>query len=272
MIPARDEEGSIVGAVANALAAGARVVHVVANGCRDRTVARAKSLGPEVMVHEFQDPLGPDVPRAAGLVYCLADPLAAVLFLDGDMCGPIHGHLKRLLQPVLAGDLDLSLTSCGSQDTAGHSAAALVGRALETLNRRLGLFSNLGQASPSHGPFACSTRLLSSVAIRDFAVPPLLVARAAAGGMVTGVAAFLPHGTLGSPYRGREHASLIAATIIGDCAEAISLVDGRPRSRVLWGVEFSGMNSARRFDVLDSMVILPTGPPLEDGTSGCRIP
>ncbi|MCR4398564.1 MAG: glycosyltransferase family 2 protein, partial [Firmicutes bacterium] len=175
------------------------------------------------------------------------------LFLDGDTGGPVGPFLADLAAAVLTGKLDLALSGCFREDPGGRSLASETARARESLNRRLGLWGAIGQASPSHGPFACSARLARCARARDFAVPPLVLVRAAAAGMAVGVGARFPHALLGSPYRGPEHARLTAETIIGDCAEAISVVDGRRPSRHIWGREYQGLNPYRRFDVLDEL-------------------
>ncbi len=259
IIPARDEEDSILAAVGNARAAGARTIHVIVNGSTDRTAAIALAARSGVHVHEFREALGLDVPRAVGAALCLACggfmglPAGAVLFLDGDMSGPVGDALKRLIEPVLDGRLDLSLTRCSTGVERGPNAARVAGAAL-ALNSRLGLSDSIGISSPSHGPSACSIRLLRSVEPRDFATPPVLLARAVPGGLRAGVGVSLRHDALGSPYRGEEYARLVADTIIGDCAEAIAVFKGDPRTREFEGREYSGLNPNRRFDVLDSVV------------------
>lgn len=208
IIPARDEEDSILAAVGNARAAGARTIHMIVNGSTDRTAAIALAARSGVHVHEFREALGLDVPRAVGAALCLA-------------CGGFMGL---------------------------PAGAALA------LNSRLGVSDSIGISSPSHGPSACSIRLLRSVEPRDFATPPVLLARAVLGGLRAGVGVSLRHDALGSPYRGEEYARLVADTIIGDCAEAIAVFKGDPRTRELDGHEYSGLNPNRRFDVLDSVV------------------
>lgn len=258
VIPARDEEKSIRAAIGNARASGARVVHVVVNGSTDRTAEMALVEQPPVAVHEFAEPLGLDVPRAIGAALCLASgeflasPAGALLFLDGDMDGPIAPVLKRLVEPVLEGRLDLSLTACCSITETGPNASRVM-RARLALNRRLGLAAGIGTASPSHGPFACSLRLLDCCELRDFATPPLLLVRAVLNHLSIGTGAAIRHEFLGSPYRGALHARLVADTIVGDCAEALAVLEGRPRTRDFEGAEYPGLNPYRRFDLLDSV-------------------
>ncbi|MGE5484765.1 MAG: glycosyl transferase family 2 [Ignavibacteriales bacterium] len=259
IVPARDEEGSIQAVVRNARAAGAATVHVIVNGSTDRTAELALAAWSQVRTHVFEEPLGLDVPRAVGAALCLACegfmalPAGAVLFLDGDMAGPLGTALRGLVEPVLDGRLDLSLMRCSAGIETGPNAARVTG-AILALNRRLGLSGSIGNASPSHGPFACSTRLLRRVAPRDFATPPLLLTRAVLNGLAVGVGASLRHEALGSPYRGAAHASLVAGTIIGDCAEALAVFEGTPKTRVFEGKDYPGLNRCRRFDVLESVV------------------
>jgi glycosyltransferase involved in cell wall biosynthesis len=104
ILPALDEEAT-VGAVVEALGEHADVVLVVDNGSRDRTAARARDAGAEV-VHE---------PRRGYGAACLAGVARArelgaevVLFLDADGSDDPR-EAPRLLAPVLAGEADLAL-------------------------------------------------------------------------------------------------------------------------------------------------------------------
>ncbi|NPV71521.1 MAG: glycosyltransferase family 2 protein [Firmicutes bacterium] len=260
VIPVRNEEDSIVAAVSNAKAAGAGGVHVVVNGSSDRTAGVALGIWPPVSVHVFAEPLGVDVPRAIGAALCLAGGrFSAVLFLDGDMAGPVGRLMRGLVEPVARGELDLALTDCtgGVVTTAARGWRGLFAEVTEArleLNRRLGLVSLIGAASPSHGPFACSPELLRRAGPILFAVPPCLLAVAALNGLQVGVGMRVRHDALGSPDRGPEHARMIADTIIGDCAEALAYFEGLPRTRAYEGRARDGLNPSRRADILERAV------------------
>lgn len=199
----------------------------------------------------FEEPLGIDVPRAVGALHARRVGAEAVLFVDGDMAGNIRPALEELLRSVRDG-VDLSLVDCyPSPDCVWENP--LVTELVEMrrrLNGALGL-AGLGAASPSHGPHAVTRRLLDSVPIRELAVPPVALVRAARQGLKVGVAVSIPHYELGSPDRGPDHALSIAETIIGDHLEAFCVLDGRKRSRVRDGVTYDGYHHTRRWDLLE---------------------
>lgn len=104
IIPARNEELSLPTVLARVPAPVTRVV-VVDNGSTDATAAVARSCGAQV-VHEPVAGYG----RAclAGISALTHDPPALVAFADADGSDGVE-NLAVLLQPILAGEADLSL-------------------------------------------------------------------------------------------------------------------------------------------------------------------
>jgi len=270
-----NEEERIRTTVANALRAGLSRVYVIANGCTDGTARRAREIGPDVLVLQVRQPLGIDVPKAVGVAILRAtEPFGAALFLDGDMEGAVPQALRLLVSAVLKEGSDLALSNCYPSRPPSSGLAGEVTAMRLALNRKLGLAERLGAACPSHGPFACSPALLAACDLQDFAVPPLVLVRAARLGFRVSVALTIPHERLGSPDRGLRHGQLIAETIIGDCIEGLCVAEGLPRSRsiptgypretleeilpgshslkyrLLSGASFRGYHPCRRFDLL----------------------
>lgn len=126
----------------------------------------------------------------------------AVLFIDGDMTGRLSGCCARLLSQVAAGH-DLTLTNCYPYMGYRSHVAKQVLDQRERLNRVLGVFTQLGLATPSHGPHCVSRRLLETVEIESLAVPPLELAQAVEKGLRIKVAATLAADQWSSAQRGR---------------------------------------------------------------------
>jgi hypothetical protein len=121
----------------------------------------------------------------------------------------------------------------------------------KNLNREIGLEQALGSASPSHGPHAVSSRFLAQVPLVELAIPPVSLALAAKGGLKVCVGTTIPHKALGSPAKDASHSEKIAATIIGDCLEAICVYRDKLRSRSSGTVDYDGYHSQRRLDLLN---------------------
>lgn len=212
------------------------------------TAEVVRRLG-EKRIHpiQFREPLGYDVPRIAGAQMALDMGARAVLFVDADLTGPIFGGLAALAERVRRGELDLALSDCYAETPVPNreSAAAAVYRMRLAMNQALSR-SDLGPAIPSHGPTAVSRRLLETVPLASLGVPPLMQAYACLAGLKVGVAAALPHRSLGSAHREREHRRRIADTIIGDCLEGACLAEGAPADRQ----GHLGYHDGRRFDLV----------------------
>ena len=208
-----------------------RIIPVL-NGCTDETleVLAHHPLRHRLDILQYAEPLGIDVPRAVGALYARRLGARAVLFIDGDMTGRLSGCCARLLAQVAAG-YDLTLTNCYPYMGYRSHVAKQVLDQRERLNRVLGVFTQLGLATPSHGPHCVSRRLLDTVEAESLAVPPLMLAQAVQKGLRIKVAATLEADQWSSAQRGGRHNSMIAETIIGDCLQAEEYFRGQPMTR-----------------------------------------
>ncbi|MQL53215.1 glycosyltransferase family 2 protein [Desulfofundulus thermobenzoicus] len=253
VIPVKNEAPSLKGVIKNLQAVPVDLIIPVLNGCTDGSEEIIRTL-PATLEDPlvFTEPLGIDVPRALGAARAWERGAETVLFVDGDMDGPISSALKQLVVAVKKQGVDLALTNCYPPEELAR-VSDLAGYLLSVrlnLNRALGLAGAIGTASPSHGPHAVSRRFLASIPWRELAVPPVALAMAAKKGLKIRVGATIPHSQLGSPFRDAVHARRIAETIIGDCLEALNLIRGLPRQRSLNGNVYLGYHPERRFDLL----------------------
>ena len=256
VVPAYNEENNIARVMENLIRSNIDKIVLVANGCMDKTCEQAVRtvVGKSLEILSFPEQLGIDVPRAAGAAYANLFHPEGIVFVDGDMKGEISYIVSELLKGIEKG-LDLALTNCYPFIYQRSSLANTVLKHRELLNRRLGLFTQLGLATPSHGPHAISAKFLREVPVELLAIPPLALAFAAQKSLIIGVAAAIFHNLLGSSYRSAEHAKLIAETIIGDCQLALSFVKGQPLDAILSQENYSsGYQSSRRFDLLKTFL------------------
>ncbi|MEW6447777.1 MAG: glycosyltransferase [Bacillota bacterium] len=253
VVPAQNEAGRIGRVVQRLLTVSVDVVIAVVNGSTDGTQDELTGFSPE-RVHTllFPEALGLDVPRVIGAACALKMGAEGVIFVDGDMAQVPLDVLRRLKDAVTGG-IDLALTDCYPPE-APPPDSPVTKRLLylrKELNKSLGK-SELGWASPVHGPHAASSRCLKIIPLRELAVPPVALCLAILAGLKVTVAASIPHHKLGSPSRGSLHSTRIAATIIGDYLEALSICRGLPRSRRQDGVCYDGYDSSRRRDIMES--------------------
>ncbi|MDK2822267.1 MAG: hypothetical protein PWQ67_19 [Clostridia bacterium] len=256
VIPVKNEEESISKTLDNCSDLPANYIITVLNGCTDasKKIIENHPLKTKIHLIEFSQPLGIDVPRAIGAAYAYKLNSQVVLFLDGDMQGKIATHLYELITAVYQENTDMALTNCYPYISIRSTMASTVLNYREKLNRRLGVFADLGLASPSHGPHAVSRILLEKVPWRFLAIPPLSLAMAVINNLNIKVATSLPHSLLFSQARNETHSTLIAETIIGDCLEALNYLEGLPPLREEKGIHYLGYHPERKFDVLDKYV------------------
>lgn len=256
VIPVKNEENRIAKTLDNCYDLPLKNIIIILNGCTDnsREVVKSHSLRKYIHLLEFAEPLGIDIPRAIGAAYSYKIASTTVLFLDGDMEGNIHYHLKELILAINENHVDMALTNCYPYITVRPTIAGTVLRYREKLNQSLGIFTELGVANPSHGPHAVSRRLLETIPWRAIAIPPLSLAMAAQAKLNIKVVTSLPHSLLLSPLRNEEHSIFIAETIIGDCLEAISYLNGLPPSRKDNGIYYLGYHPHRKFHMLADYV------------------
>jgi hypothetical protein len=178
----------------------------------------------------------------------------AVLFVDGDTGSDLGDELRKLIEPVIDGTLDMSLTNCYLDIPRDGLVGEVAGARFE-LNRALGL-DHLGAASPSHGPHVVSRRLLQSLPLKELGMPPVSLAMAAMAGLKIGVGVDIPHHRLHSAVRSLQHRVKVGYTIVGDCLEALAVAEGRRRTRIKEGREYHGFNPERRWDLLERFLML----------------
>ncbi|KLU62066.1 glycosyl transferase family 2 [Peptococcaceae bacterium CEB3] len=250
VIPAKDEEKSILASMTTVLRLPLAHIILVVNGSTDRTLELANSIpDSRLRILHFREALGLDVPRAVGAVYARRLNSKGVLFVDGDMSGDIFANLDELLT-ALAKGVDVALTNCYPYITHRAQLVNLVLKIRGRLNRELDFYQTLGLATPTHGPHALSARALAALSPDTLAVPPLILVEAKRAGLQTRVATSIPHEALHSPRKHRRHGRLLAETIMGDCLMAIDTYQNRVPSRRLGRHELAGYHPERRFDLL----------------------
>ncbi|MCG0275061.1 MAG: glycosyl transferase family 2 [Thermosediminibacteraceae bacterium] len=256
VVPARNEEGRI-GSVLNMLSeTSVDRILVILNGCTDGTLDEIKSNKfPHVDLLIFKEPLGYDIPRAVGVFYALKNGADCVTFVDGDMTGNLVPVVNSLVESILSRKVDLALTLCQTDNLENKLAQELY-FFRKLLNTRLGIFNKIGAAIPSHGPCAVSRKLMTLADIKDFAVPPVILAFTVKNNLSVEAPVSIPSRKLGSKERGFCHAKKIADTIIGDIIEAINYFEGKPRIRTINHKEYQGFNPFRRFDLLEKFISL----------------
>jgi len=255
VIPVKNEAKSLEQVVYNLTANALELIIPVLNGCTDNSLSVLEGANCPILAPLcFQEPLGIDIPRAVGALVARRLNVEGVIFVDGDMTGANSAVIGKLLNAVRQKGVDLALTDCYPPDIYHHLSpqASCLLDIRRKLNNNLGLLNNIGSATPCHGPHAVSGRLLRLMEPTDFAVPPLLLAKAAHRGMMIRLGAELPHIMLGSPVRSGGHAQRIVETIIGDCLAALQMKNGKPGSRYFTGREYIGYHAQRRFDLLDA--------------------
>lgn len=254
VIPAQNENIRVKQVIQNLLKLPLDIIIPVINGCQDDTLELCLSIkSPKIYILHSIPSLGIDVPRAVGAHFAYLLGARGVLFIDGDMNGNLTYPLAMLINSVESG-IDCALTNCYPYIHSRHPLTKKILRYRETLNRKIGLFHELGLASPSHGPHGVSRKLLESVPISALAVPPLEIVYARLTGLKINVAAAIPHHQLGSREKHLLHTKMVAHTIIGDCLEALAVLKGTSRERREAGVVYEGYHPLRRFNLLEDFV------------------
>lgn len=253
VIPVKNEAKSLSKVIDNLPVEYLHCIIPVLNGCTDNSIHVLEQLNcPLLAPLYFTEPLGIDVPRAVGAVEAAGMGADGILFIDGDMHGANKKILTELVLAVQEQGLDLALTNCyptnAKLDISPPAAGLLKVR--EKLNRSLQIYNIIGTATPSHGPHAVSGKLIQLTSPVDFAIPPMLLAKAARSRLHIGIAAEIMHTQLGSPLRSDDHTSKITETIIGDCLSALHANNGQIGSRCLDGQVYLGYHQERRLDLI----------------------
>ncbi|MEL7564632.1 MAG: glycosyltransferase family 2 protein [Dehalobacterium sp.] len=254
VVPAQNENIRVKQVIQNLLKLPLDLIIPVINGCQDNTLELCLSLtSPKIYILYSPLSLGIDIPRAVGAHFAYISGAEGVIFIDGDMNMNLTYPLSMLIDSVKSGT-DCALTNCYPYIYSRHPLAKKVLRYREKLNRKIGLFHELGLASPSHGPHGVSRKLLESIPISTLAVPPVEVAYAKICGLKIDVSAAISHQKLGSREKPFLHTKMIAHTIIGDCLEGLAVLNGTPRHRSDGGFIYDGYHPFRRFDLLEKFL------------------
>lgn len=251
VVPVKNEGTSLAKVLETLSCSNVDIIIPVLNGCSDESMAiTKKNYKKKITPIVFSQPLGIDVPRAVGAKQALDMHASVVVFMDGDMRGPILNQINMLIEGIRSRGLDMALTDCYQNYFNSDPLAQLVLYFRKELNMALGLFPEIGVACPSHGPHAVSCKLLREIPLKELAIPPVSLALAGKAELHIGVAASIPHCLLGSNLRSQKHVTRVAETIIGDCIEALEVYNGQPRTRTYKGQVFLGYHPNRDFKTL----------------------
>ena len=255
VVPARNEAGRITTVLQNLSTLPVDRIILVANGSKDATFPEVlQTRIPKLQIIYFHECLGIDIPRAIGAKVALSLGSDVVVFVDGDMVGTFSENLMELIDGILLQHMDIALTNCypaPPRHIERHNPTFLWRL---NLNKELGLEKKINLATPAHGPHAISRRLMEAIPLRELAIPPVPLALARMQKLKIGVATTIPHYQLGSSIKSQIHTNKIIDTIIGDCLEAISVFQNRPRTREWQNKSYIGYHSERRFDLLDQFL------------------
>lgn len=242
VIPAYNEEDTIRQVLDNLKSLPVKWIIPVLNGCSDDTlsVVLHHTLAKKTALIHYPLPLGIDVPRSVGAKCAIKLGADEIMFVDGDLSGDFSNCLHQLYQAVHFGHCQLALTNCYPHIGYRSQTAKIVLHYREQLNRTLGLFQDIGLATPSHGPHCISTTVLDIIGTDCLSIPPLLLAKVVEAGFSVQVAATLDDEEWHSRPRGSEHNQKIADTIIGDCIEARQYFTKQPITRMDKGIYYLG--------------------------------
>ncbi|WP_372492105.1 glycosyltransferase family 2 protein [Kineosporia corallincola] len=209
IIPAKDEAERIAATVEAALALpGADVVIVVDDGSSDSTASIAQKAGAQVVSHEVNRGKAAAMETGAARAALLDASVdhggpRALLFIDADL-GASAGATSTIVEPVLAGEADMTIALIPPQATAGGGSGKVV-----RLSRK-GIRASTGWTATQ--PLS-GTRCISRPAF-DVALPlavgwgvetGLTIDILGAGFRVIEVPCELHHRVTGSDLRGQLH-------------------------------------------------------------------
>ena len=258
VVPAQNEENRIEIIISQLFNLPLDRIVVVLNGSTDRTSHKVCKLkSPRLDVLFFRESLGIDIPRGVGARYAFFQGAQHVLFVDGDLVGNISSKLRQLLVNSHEKNLDLGLINCYPKKGAHSWMTRTLNYYRSLLNKEAGLIDKIGVSMPSHGPHLVSRRLLKTIPFKELAIPPVELALASIKGLNVDIGAEIPHNLLGSRIKNFHHNRTIVHTIVGDCLEALCLLQGKPRSRIYNGIEYNGYHHLRRFDLLANFMPSP---------------
>lgn len=145
VIPAYNEEATI-DTVAEMLVSHQLIedVIVISDGSTDNTVKVAQDAGAQVI--EQQENLGKGAAMQVGINTELAEKADIILFLDADLLGLTAEHINKLLQPIIAGKVEMTLgvfTKGRMQTDFGHKITPFLSGQRAVKRRVLDNISNL---------------------------------------------------------------------------------------------------------------------------------
>ncbi|HZK25222.1 MAG TPA: glycosyltransferase [Oscillospiraceae bacterium] len=255
IVPAYNEEYRL-GRVLSQLLSIKLINHifVILNGSNKLTQKEAEIAQQKqpqsITLVSFSVPLGIDVPRAVGANLAYTSGADYILFVDGDMVGEYTAEVTELLETATQAMLDLALFDCYPHHTELTEFQEPLFYYRHLVNQQLALAEQIRLGTPSHGPHLVSRRLLNIVPWEDYAVPPTLLVHAVRHQLKVDLAGSIPHAQLGSSIKNEVHNKLVTDTIIGDCLEALCMINHQPRSRYHAGKLYLGYHEQRRFDLL----------------------
>jgi glycosyltransferase involved in cell wall biosynthesis len=223
IIPAQNEEATILHVIQEIKQLSPAEIIVVVNGSDDRTERIARELGASTIV--YQEPLGTDVGRAIGAQAATGEQL---LFVDSDFVISWK-ELVPFVDAVLK-ECDLAVNKLDH-----HLRMRVPWSAVTTLKLALNMALGCGElanASLVHVPFAMNRRVLEVVHWSTLLCPPKAYAFAVLEGLsvelvhkveVDRLNRYRPHK---HNKRGDDH-SLAALQIIGDHFEALHAIQSR---------------------------------------------
>ena len=255
IVPAKNESGRILTVLQNLALLPIDHIILITNGCRDSTVYQSLQLRiPKLQLIYFYEPLGIDIPRSIGAKIAQSLGCDAAIFVDGDMVGTFGKNLIELIDAIVIDKVDMALTNCYPLPPRHIEKCNPTFKWRAQLNETLGLENQLQLANPSHGPHAISKKLLNTISLQEFSIPPVTLSLAKIHNLKISTGTTIPHYLLGSSVKGNTHANKIIDTIVGDCLEAISVYEGRSRTRQWQNKSYLGYHAERRFDILDEFL------------------
>lgn len=255
IVPAKNESGRIMTVLQNLALLPIDHIILITNGCRDSTVYQSLQLRiPKLQLIYFYEPLGIDVPRSIGAKVAQSLGSDVVVFVDGDMVGTFGKNLIELIDAVLVDKVDMALTNCYPLPPRHIEKCNPTFKWRSLLNQTLNLENKIQLSNPAHGPHAISKKLLNTISLQEFAIPPVTLSLAKIHNLKIAIGTTIPHYILGSSVKGSLHANKIIDTIVGDCIEAITVYEGKPRNRQWQNKSYVGYHAERRFDILDEFL------------------
>lgn len=256
VVPAKNEAGRITTVLQNLSTLPIDHIILVTNGSNDSTMHEVLQIGiPKLQILYFHERLGIDIPRAIGAKLALSLGSDVVAFVDGDMVGTFAESLTQLIDGIMVKHWDMALTNCYPSPPRHIERYNPTFQWRLNLNKELGLDKKINLSTPSHGPHAVSRRLLTTIPLRELAIPPVSMALARMNKLKIDVATTIPHYQLGSSLKTHIHCAKIIETIVGDCLEGISVFQNTPRTRQWQNKTYTGYHSERRFDLLDHFLM-----------------